>query len=194
MPKKNDDISSLSHTKWNCQYHIVFCPKYRRKAIYGKLRKDIGTYLRRLCEYKGVEIVEAHAMSDHIHMLVKIPPKIAVSSFMGYLKGKSSLIIFENHANLKYKYGNRNFWAEGYFVSTVGLNKKVVENYIRNQELEDQAQDKRNLKEYQDPFTGMWGWQRQLENKRALKSAPPVTCLIGGWEKPPVLRVDFYYT
>ena len=155
MPKKNDDISSLSHTKWNCQYHIVFCPKYRRKAIYGKLRKDIGTYLRRLCEYKGVEIVEAHAMSDHIHMLVKIPPKIAVSSFMGYLKGKSSLIIFENHANLKYKYGNRNFWAEGYFVSTVGLNKKVVENYIRNQELEDQAQDKRNLKEYQDPFTGM---------------------------------------
>ena len=150
MPKKNDDISSLSHTKWNCQYHIVFCPKYRRKAIYGKLRKDIGTYLRRLCEYKGVEIVEAHAMSDHIHMLVKIPPKIAVSSFMGYLKGKSSLIIFENHANLKYKYGNRNFWAEGYFVSTVGLNKKVVENYIRNQELEDQAQDKRNLKEYQD--------------------------------------------
>lgn len=154
MPKKNDDISSLSHTKWNCQYHIVFCPKYRRKAIYGKLRREIGTYLRRLCEYKGVEIVEAHAMSDHIHMLVKIPPKIAVSSFMGYLKGKSSLIIFENHANLKYKYGNRNFWAEGYFVSTVGLNKKVVENYIRNQELEDQAQDKRNLKEYQDPFTG----------------------------------------
>ena len=155
MPKKNDDISSLSHTKWNCQYHIVFCPKYRRKAIYGKLRKEIGTYLRRLCEYKGVEIVEAHAMSDHIHMLVKIPPKIAVSSFMGYLKGKSSLIIFENHANLKYKYGHRNFWAEGYFVSTVGLNKKVVENYIRNQEFEDQAQDKRNLKEYQDPFTGM---------------------------------------
>ena len=155
MPKKNDDISSLSHTKWNCQYHIVFCPKYRRKAIYGKLRKEIGTYLRRLCEYKGVEIVEAHAMSDHIHMLVKIPPKIAVSSFMGYLKGKSSLIIFENHANLKYKYGNRNFWAVGYFVSTVVLNKKVVENYIRNQEFEDQAQDKRNLKEYQDPFTGM---------------------------------------
>ena len=154
MPKKNDDVSSLSHTKWNCQYHIVFCPKYRRKAIYAKLRKDIGSYLRRLCEYKGVEIVEAHAMCDHIHMLVKIPPKIAVSSFMGYLKGKSSLIIFENHANLKYKYGNRNFWAEGYFVTTVGLNKKVVENYIRNQELEDQAQDKRSMKEYKDPFTG----------------------------------------
>ena len=110
--------------------------------------------MRRLCEYKGVEIVEAHAMSDHIHMLVKIPPKIAVSSFMGYLKGKSSLMIFENHTNLKYKYGNRNFWAEGYFVSTVGLNKKVVENYIRNQELEDQLKDKRSAKEYKDPFTG----------------------------------------
>ena len=151
---KNDDISSLSHTKWNCQYHIVFCPKYRRKVIYGQLRREIGQYLRKLCDYKGVEIVEAHAMSDHIHMLVKIPPKIAVSSFMGYLKGKSSLIIFENHANMKYKYGNRNFWAEGYFVSTVGLNKKTVENYIRNQELEDQVKDKRSIKEYKDPFTG----------------------------------------
>ena len=131
MSKRNDDISSLSHTKWNCQYHIVFCPKYRRKLICHKLRADIGRYLRRLCEYKGVEIVEAHVMSDHIHMLVKIPPKLSVSSFMGYLKGKSSLMIFEEHANMKYKYGNRNFWAEGYFVSTVGLNKKTVENYIQ---------------------------------------------------------------
>ena len=154
MSKRNDDISSLSHTKWNCQYHIVFCPKYRRKVIYHKLRVDIGRYLRRLCEYKGVEIVEAHAMSDHIHMLVKIPPKLSVSSFIGYLKGKSSLMIFEEHANMKYKYGNRNFWAEGYFVSTVGLNKKTVENYIRNQEMEDQISDKRSLKEYKDPFTG----------------------------------------
>lgn len=154
MSKRNDDISSLSYTKWNCQYHIVFCPKYRRKVIYHKLRADIGRYLRRLCEYKGVEIVEAHAMSDHIHMLVKIPPKLSVSSFMGYLKGKSSLMIFEEHTNMKYKYGNRNFWAEGYFVSTVGLNKKTVENYIRNQEMEDQISDKRSLKEYKDPFTG----------------------------------------
>ena len=104
----NDDLS-LSHTRWNCKYHIVFIPKYRRKAIYGKLRSDIGVILRQLCEYKGVEIMEAHAMSDHIHMLPRIPPKIAVSSFMGYLKGKSSLIIFERHSNLKYKYGNRNF-------------------------------------------------------------------------------------
>ena len=154
MSKRNDDISSLSHTKWNCQYHIVFCPKYRRKVIYHKLRADIGRYLRRLCEYKGVEMVEDHAMSDHIHMLVKIPPKLSVSSFMGYLKGKSSLMIFEEHANMKYKYGNRNFWAEGYFVSTVRLNKKTVEKYIRNQEMEDQISDKRSLKEYKDPFTG----------------------------------------
>ena len=154
MSKRNDDISSLSHTKWNCQYHIVFTPKYRRKAIYAKLRSDIGKYLRRLCEYKGVEIIEAHACSDHIHMLVKIPPKIAVSNFMGYLKGKSSLMIFEKHANLKYKYGNRNFWAKGYFVSTVGLNTETVKEYIRNQEKEDMMQDNLSTKEYKDPFKG----------------------------------------
>ena len=150
---KNDDESSLSHTRWNCQYHIVFTPKYRRKAIFAKLRTDIGKYIRRLCAYKGVEIVEAHAMPDHIHMLVKIPPKISVSSFMGYLKGKSSLVIFDEHANLKYNYGSRHFWSEGYYVSTVGLNKKTIQNYIRNQELEDQLQDKKTVKEYKDPFT-----------------------------------------
>ena len=151
---KNDDTSSLSHTKWNCQYHIVFTPKYRRKAIYAKLRTDIGKYLRRLCEYKGVEIVEAHAMADHIHMLVKIPPKMAVSSFMGYLKGKSSLMIFDRHANLKYKYGNRHFWCRGYFVDTVGKNTKKIEEYIKNQITEDIMADKMNMKEYIDPFTG----------------------------------------
>ena len=154
MRFKNDDISSLSHTKWDCQYHIVFTPKYRRKAIYNKLRRDIGKYLRRLCDYKGVEIVEANACLDHIHMLVKIPPKISISSFMGYLKGKSSLMIFEEHANLKYNYGNRHFWAEGYFVSTVGMNKNTIKKYIQNQELEVQIKDKRSLKEYKDPFTG----------------------------------------
>ena len=154
MRFKNDDISSLSHTKWDCQYHIVFTPKYRRKAIYNKLRRDIGKNLRRLCDYKGVEIVEANACPDHIHMLVKIPPKISISSFMGYLKGKSSLMIFEEHANLKYNYGNRHFWAEGYFVSTVGMNKNTIKKYIQNQELEDQIKDKRSLKEYKDPFTG----------------------------------------
>ena len=154
MRFKNDDVSSLSHTKWDCQYHIVFTPKYRRKVIYNKLRRDIGKYLRRLCDYKGVEIVEANACPDHIHMLVKIPPKISISSFMGYLKGKSSLMVFEEHANLKYNYGNRHFWAEGYFVSTVGMNKNTIKKYIQNQELEDKISDKRSLKEYKDPFTG----------------------------------------
>ena len=125
-----------------------------RKAIYRKLRRDIGVYLRRLCDYKGVEIIEAQACPDHIHMLVKIPPKISVSSFMGYLKGKSSLMIFEEHANLKYNYGNRHFWAEGYYVSTVGLNKNTIKRYIQNQDLEDKIKDQRSLKEYKDPFTG----------------------------------------
>ena len=147
-----DDDLSLSHTRWNCKYHIVFIPKYRRKAIYGKLRSDIGQIIRQLCLYKGVEIIEAHAMPDHIHMLVRIPPKIAVSNFMGYLKGKSSLMIFERHANLKYKYGNRNFWAKGFFVSTVGLDTKKVQEYIRDQEKEDMMQDNLSNKEYKDPF------------------------------------------
>ena len=154
MAKKPNDDSSLSHTRWNCKYHVVFIPKYRRKEIYGKIRADIGRIIRQLCEYKGVEIVEAHACSDHIHMLVKIPPKIAVSNFMGYLKGKSSLMIFEWHANLKYKYGNRNFWAKGYFVSTVGLNAETVKEYIKNQEKEDMMEDNLSTKEYKDPFKG----------------------------------------
>ena len=133
MATKPNDDSSLSHTRWNYMYHIVFIPKYRRKEIYGRLREDIGKIIRTLCEYKEVEIIESHAMKDHIHMLVTIPPKLAVSSFMGYLKGKSSLMIFERHANLKYKYSNRNIWANGYFVSTVGLKDEVVIEYIRNQ-------------------------------------------------------------
>lgn len=133
---------------------IVFIPKYRRKEIYGKIRTDIGQILKQLCVYKDVEIIEAHAMSDHIHMMIRIPPKISVSSFMGYLKGKSSLMIFERDANLKYKYGNRNFWAKGYFVSTVGLNDEVVKEYIRNQEKEDMMSDSLSTKEYKDPFKG----------------------------------------
>ena len=149
----NDD-SSLSHTRWNCKYHIVFVPKYRRKIKYGKLRAKIGPILRQLCMYKNVEIIEAHAMKDHIHMLVKIPPKLSVSSFMGYLKGKSSLMIFERYANLKYKFGNRVFWSKGYYVSTVGLDTKTVEQYIRDQEKEDQITDSLTSKEYKDPFKG----------------------------------------
>ena len=126
-----DAISSLAHTKWECKYHIVFAVKFRRKAIYGKLKKEIGVILRELCRKKEVEIIEAELCSDHIHMLVSIPPKISVSSFVGYLKGKSTLIIFERHANLKYKYGKREFWCRGYFVSTVGKNKKVIQEIIK---------------------------------------------------------------
>lgn len=146
------DESSLSHTKWICKYHIIFIPKYRRKEIYGKLRKDIGEILRQLCQYQNVEIIEAHAMKDHIHMLVCIPPKLAVSKFVGYLKGKSTLMIYERHANLKYKHGNRHFWARGYNVSTVGLNQKAVEEYIRNQEKEDRMYDQISFKEFDEPF------------------------------------------
>lgn len=148
------DINSLEHTKWRCQYHIVFAPKFRRKEIYKDLRADIGYILRRLCEQKGVEILEANACPDHIHMLDSIPPKYSVSQIMGYLKGKSSLMIFDRHANLKYKYGNRHFWARGYFVDTVGRNKKQIAQYIQKQMEEDEIMDQMSLKEYIDPFTG----------------------------------------
>ena len=146
------DDQNLSHTRWNCKYHIVFTPKYRRKIVYGQLRKDVGKILRRLCEVKDVEIIEAHAMSDHIHMLVRIPPKLSISRFMGYLKGKSAVLIHEQHANLKYKYGNRTFWAKGYYVSTVGLNQKTIEKYIREQEADDRVLDTISKREYVDPF------------------------------------------
>ena len=148
------DTNSLAHTQWECKYHIVFAPKYRRQIIYGKIKQDIGQMIRKLCEYKGVEIIEAEACKDHIHMLVAIPPKYSVSQFMGYLKGKSSLMIFEKYANLKYKYGNRHFWCRGYYVSTVGKNKKAIAQYIRNQLQEDYADDQMSIKEYVDPFTG----------------------------------------
>ena len=148
------DENSLSHTTWNCKYHIVFAPKYRRQVIYGKLKTDIGKILRELCERKGVEIIEAECCKDHVHMLVQIPPKYSVSDIMGYLKRKSSLIIFDRHANLKYKYGNRHFWCRGYFVDTVGKNKKKIEEYIRNQLQEDKTYDQLSLLEYVDPFTG----------------------------------------
>ena len=149
-----NEIKSTAHSKYRCQYHIVFAPKYRRKEIYGKLRKDIGEILRKLCDQKGVEIIEAEACPDHIHMLVGVPPYISIAQFMGYLKGKSSLMIFDRHANLKYKYGSRNFWCRGYFVDTVGQNRKMIAEYIRNQLEEDYAQDQISIKEYTDPFTG----------------------------------------
>lgn len=145
---------SLAHTKWLCKYHIVFTPKYRRKIIYNQYRESVGQILRILCGYKNVEIIEGHLMTDHVHMLVSIPPKISVSSFMGYLKGKSALMIFDKHSNLKYKFGNRHFWAEGYYVSTVGLNEQTIAKYIREQEQHDIALDKLSVKEYEDPFKG----------------------------------------
>ncbi len=148
------DTESLAHTKWNCKYHIVFAPKYRRQVIYGKIKSDIGQILRKLCEYKGVEIIEAEACPDHIHMLVSIPPKYSVSQIVGYLKGKSSLMIFDRHANLKYKYGNRQFWCKGFYVDTVGRNKKAIQEYIKNQLQEDIAIDQISMHEYIDPFTG----------------------------------------
>ena len=146
--KNSNEIKSLAHSKYRCQYHVVFAPKYRRKVIYGKLRKDIGEILRKLCEQKNVEIIEAEACVDHIHMLVSVP------QFMGYIKSKSSLMIFDRHANLKYKYGTRNFWCRGYYVDTVGRNKKVIAEYIKNQLEDDLAKDQYTLKEYIDPFTG----------------------------------------
>ena len=154
MKKENVDVTSLAHTKWDCKYHIVFAPKYRRKVFYEDKRLEIREILRKLCEWKGVEIIEAEACKDHIHMLVSIPPKYSVSQIMGYLKGKSSLMIFEKYANMKYKYGNRHFWCRGYYVSTVGRNRRAIEAYIRNQLQEDYAEDQLSIKEYIDPFTG----------------------------------------
>ena len=144
--------NSLAHTKWLCKYHIVFSPKYRRKAIYNECRRDLAQIFRDLCRWKGVEIIEGHLMPDHVHMPAGIPPKISVSSFMGYLKGKSSLLMFDRHANLKYELGSREFWAEGRFVSTVGLNGATAAKYIREQERADIAQDGLSVKEHGDPF------------------------------------------
>ena len=157
-----DDVNSLAHSKWNCKYHIVFAPKYRRMAIYGQIKKDIGKILRQLCEFKEVKILKAEACSDHIHMLVEIPPKMSVASFMGYLKGKSTLRIFDKYSNLKYKFGKRQFWCIGYYVDTVGKNEKVIKEYIKQQLSEDIAYDQISIKEYIDPFTG-----EKIENKKS---------------------------
>lgn len=163
------DTNSLTHTTWNCKYHIVFAPKFRRRAIYGKIKMDIGKIIRTLCDQKGVEIIEAEACPDHIHLLVSIPPKISVSAFIGYLKGKSSLMIFDRHADLKYKYGNRHFWCKGYYVDTVGKNKKAIAEYIRKQLQEDIANDQISIKEYVDPFT-----KEKVEEKDNKKGIGPL--------------------
>lgn len=149
-----NEVKQLSHSSYRCEYHIVFAPKYRRKIIYGEIKADIGEILRKLCQEKKVEIIEAEACADHIHMLVSILPYLSIAQFMGFLKSKSALMIFDRHANLKYKYGNRNFWCRGYFVDTVGKNERMIAEYIRNQLEEDFASDQISLKEYIDPFTG----------------------------------------
>ena len=149
-----NEIRNLAHSSYRCQYHIVFAPKYRRKVIYGKLRKEIGEIIRKLCNEKKVELLEAEACPDHIHILVSIPPYLSVAQFMGYLKSKSALMIFDRHAELKYRYGKRNFWARGYFVDTVGKNERAIREYIRNQLEEDYMHDQISMKEYIDPFTG----------------------------------------
>lgn len=150
---KNNDIHSLSHTKWNCKYHIVFAPKYRRKVFYGEKRAEIGKILRELCNWKKVNIINAEVCPDHVHMLVEIPPKYSVSSFMGFLKGKSSIMIYEKWGNMKYKYRNREFWCRGYYVDTAGKNDKVIEAYIKNQLKEDELSEQLTL-DIEDPFTG----------------------------------------
>ena len=152
MSEQNTDVKSLAHTKWNCKYHVVFAPKYRRKVFYNEKKEAIREIIRTLCQWKGVEIIEGEVCPDHIHLLLSIPPKMSVSGFMGYLKGKSALMMFDKHANLKYKFGNRHFWAEGYYVSTVGLNEQTIAKYIREQEQHDIAMDKLSVKEYEDPF------------------------------------------
>ena len=145
---------SLAHSKWMCKYHIVFTPKYRRQIIYGQIKRDIQQIIRDLCKWKGIEIVEGSMMPDHVHLVLSIPPKYSVSQIMGYLKGKSSLMIFDRHANLKYKFGNRHFWATGYYVSTVGLNEATIRKYVREQQTHDQIIDKVSVKEAEDPFRG----------------------------------------
>ena len=147
------DIHSLSHTKWNCKYHVVFAPKYRRKNFYGEKRLEIGQILRQLCEWKGVNIINAEVCLEHIHMMIEIPPKMSVSSFMGYLKGKSSLMIYEKWGNMKYKYRNREFWCRGYYVDTVGKNTKAISEHIRNQLKEDELGNQLTIDDI-DPFTG----------------------------------------
>ena len=150
-----NEIKYTAHSTYRCEYHIVFAPKYRRKEIYSQLKKDIGEIIRKLCNEKKVEIIEAEACPDHIHMLVSVPPYISIAQFMGYLKGKSTLMIFDRHANLKYKYGKRSFWCRGYYVDTVGRNERVIQEYIKKQQDEDRTQDQISMSEYIDPFTGI---------------------------------------
>lgn len=152
--KQNETVNSLAHTKWNCKYHIVFAPKYRRQVFYGEKRLAIREILRSLCEWKGVEIIEGELCPDHVHLLLSIPPKMSISSFMGYLKGKSSTMIYQKYGNMKFAYRNREFWCRGYYVDTVGKNTKAIKEYIENQLKRDKEIDQLVLFDKQDPFTG----------------------------------------
>ena len=154
MSEQNTDVKSLAHTKWNCKYHVVFAPKYRRKVFYNEKKEAIREIIRTLCQWKGVEIIEGEVCPDHIHLLLSIPPKMSVSGFMGYLKGKSSLMIFQRFGNMKFAYRNREFWCKGYYVDTVGRNKEAIKKYIREQLQEDVVEEQMVLKELVDPFTG----------------------------------------
>ncbi len=149
-----NEVKHTAHSSYRCEYHIVFAPKYRRKVIYNQIKADVGAILRKLCNQMKVEIKEAEACPDHIHMLVSIPPYMSVAQFVGTLKSKSALMIFDRHANMKYKYGNRHFWARGYFVDTVGKNERIIQEYIRDQLEKDFSEDQVSIKEYMDPFTG----------------------------------------
>ncbi len=149
-----DDVRSLAHTKWNCKYHVVFAPKYRRKVFYEEKRLEIGAILRELCRWKGVEIIEAEVCPDHIHMLLAIPPKMSVSGFMGFLKGKSSLMIYQKWGSMKFKYRNRQFWCRGYYVDTVGKNAKAIKEYIATQLKQDKESSQMSIDDLEDPFTG----------------------------------------
>ena len=150
----NENNFSLAHTVWNCKYHVVFAPKYRRQVFYGMKRLEIGQILRKLCEFKGVTILEAEVCPDHVHMLIEIPPKMSVSGFMGYLKGKSSLMIYQKWGNMKFKYRNREFWCRGFYVDTVGKNTKKIAEYIRNQLKEDEMDTQMSIDFQGDPFKG----------------------------------------
>ena len=164
-----NELKHTAHSSYRCEYHVVFAPKYRRKVVYGEIKKDIGEILRKLCNEMKVEIIEAEACPDHIHMLVSIPPYMSVAQFVGTLKSKSALMIFDRHANLKYKYGNRNFWCRGYYVDTIGKNEKMIKDYIRNQLEEDYTSDQISFKKFQDPFTGEK--RKQGKNKQPLEAA-----------------------
>lgn len=154
MSKQNNDVNSLAHSKWNCKYHVVFAPKYRRKVFFYEKREAIREIIKTLCDWKGVEIIEGEICPDHVHLLLAIPPKHSVSSFMGFLKGKSSLMIFQKYGNMKYAYRNREFWCRGYYVDTVGKNTKAIKEYIANQLKADQQADQLSMFDPRDPFKG----------------------------------------